>query len=95
MAVESLSAAVYGAETAGASMFSSLLPIVGIGMTAFNILTSWNSYREQKKQQQQLAQAQIKQSNLLREKIKADSADLFSSVKSSVAQTSGAMGAVY
>lgn len=79
----------------GSSMFGSLLGWVGLGYTAFSLFNSWGAYREQKKQQKALAEQQIKQSNLLREKIKADNAGLYSAVQSSTAQTAGAMGAVY
>jgi hypothetical protein len=49
----------------------------------------------QKKEQERLRKAQYEQAELLREKAKADSAELFSSVQSATAQTSGAMGAIY
>lgn len=90
----SLSAAVYGTE-AGASMFSSLMPVVGLAYLGYSIFSSVKAQKEQKKQQRALAKAQIEQANLLREKIKADSANLYSAVQSSTAMTSGAMGAVY
>jgi CHASE1-domain containing sensor protein len=56
---------------------------------------SFGSQREQTKQQERLAKAQIEQSNLLREKIKADNAGLYSSAQSVIAQRSGTMGAIY
>lgn len=56
---------------------------------------SFGSQREQTKQQERLAKAQIEQSNLLREKIKADNAGLYSSAQSAIAQRSGTMGAIY
>jgi hypothetical protein len=96
MAVEAIAATEAGTATAaGSSMFGSLLGWVGLGYTAFSLFNSWGAYREQKKQQRALAEQQIKQSNLLREKIKADNAGLYSAVQSSTAQTAGAMGAVY
>lgn len=91
---ESLNTAVYSAAGA-ASMFSSLLPFVGAGLMAYSMFTSAKAAKEQKKQQRALADAQIKQANLLREKIKADNAGLYSSVQSSISQKSGPMGAVY
>ena len=56
---------------------------------------SWAGASEQEKQQKKLAEAQKKQSEVLRRKLKADTAELHSAVQSSVLQTSGAMGAIY
>lgn len=72
-------------------------PIGGavVGSLFGSLLGGMSSVREQRKQQERLAKAQIDQSNLLREKIKADNAALYSSAQSAIAQRSGAMGAVY
>lgn len=72
-------------------------PIGGavLGSLFGSLLGGFGSARKQKAQQRQLAEQQIEQANLLRQKIKADNAGLYSAVQSSVAQTSGAMGAVY
>lgn len=89
------SAATGAGAAVGTSLFSSVLGIAGLGMMAFNLFNTISSQREQRKQQEKLAKAQIEQSNLLREKIKADNAGLYSSAQSVIAQRSGAMGAVY
>lgn len=60
-----------------------------------SIFGSGEAAEEQKKQQKKLEQAQINQNKLLHEKIKSDTAELYSSVSSAVNQTSGAMGAIY
>lgn len=95
MEAESLSEVVYGAGSATGSMFSSLIPYVGLASLMYNMISSGYAAREQNKQQRKLAKTQAEQANLLLEKVKADKAELYSSVKSSVAQTSGAMGAIY
>lgn len=89
------------------SMFGTLLgtgigwavagPIGGavLGSVMGGLFGSFGSRKEQQREQAKLQAAQMKQANLLREKIQADNANLFSSVQSSVAQTSGAMGAIY
>lgn len=91
------------------SMFGTLLgtgiglAIPGVGLLGGAVLGSvmgglfgsFGSRKEQQREQAKLQVAQMKQANLLREKIQADNANLFSSVQSSVAQTSGAMGAIY
>lgn len=51
--------------------------------------------REQKKEQKRLEELQNFQQGQLLKKLKADNEQLFSTVKSATAQTSGAMGAVY
>lgn len=56
---------------------------------------SFGAQREQKKEQEKLRRAQEKQTKLLIEKTKADTAELYSTVRSSIGQTSGAMGAIY
>lgn len=56
---------------------------------------SFGSQREQRNQQERLKALQKTQEKLLLQKTKADNEALFSAVQSSVAQTSGAMGAVY
>lgn len=66
-----------------------------LGSLFGSLLGGWGSQRKQKAQQRKLAEQQIEQANILRQKIKADNAGLYSAVQSSVAQTSGAMGAVY
>lgn len=99
--VLSLSESVYGtgAETAGASastsMFGSMLGYVGLAYGLYSMISSGFAYAEQKKQQAKLAKQQKQQANLLREKIKADNANLYSSAVSSVAQQGAPMGAVY
>lgn len=97
LATGSLNEAVYGsgAGATGASMFGSMLGYVGLAYGLYSMISSGFAYAEQKKQQAKLAKAQKEQANLLREKIKADNTNLYSSAISSVAQTSGAMGAVY
>lgn len=88
-------AATTAATAAGASMFSTLLPVVGIAYMAYSMFSSAKALAEQKKQQRALAEQQIKQASLLREKIKRDNAGLFSSVESAARLTTGAMGAIY
>lgn len=56
---------------------------------------SWGGAAEREKQQKKLFEQQKRQSDILRQKIKADTAELNSAVRSAVVQTSGAMGAVY
>ena len=51
--------------------------------------------RAQQEEQKKLTEAQVAQNKILHEKFKRDSAELYSSVSSSINQTSGAMGAVY
>lgn len=89
------SAGLGAAQSAGTSMFSSVLGMAGLAMTAYNLISSGIAAAKQNREQVRLAKAQITQSNLLREKIQADNAGLYSAVQSSIAQTSGAMGAVY
>lgn len=88
------------------SMFGTLLgmgigamiPGVGLvlgGMLGGSLGGMFGSSRQQKKEQEKLRRAQSQQAEILREKAKADSAELFSSVQSAISQTSGAMGAIY
>lgn len=72
-------------------------PIGGavLGSLFGSLLGGFGSQRKQKAQQRALAEQQMEQARILRQKIKADNAGLYSAVQSSVAQTSGAMGAVY
>lgn len=56
---------------------------------------SWGGASEAEKQQKKLMQAQSRQNKILLEKLNRDKEELFSSVRSSVSQTSGAMGAIY
>lgn len=84
-----------GLFSTGTSMFSSVLGWAGLAMTAYNLISSGIAAAKQNREQIRLAKAQITQSNLLHEKIQADNAGLYSAVQSSIAQTSGAMGAVY
>jgi len=65
------------------------------GMLGGQLFGMFGSSADQRKEQRRLEKAQIKQANLLNEKIKADNANLYSSVQSATSQTSGAMGAVY
>lgn len=86
------------------STFGSLLTI---GTTAINpflgmavgvlggLGSSLFGKREQEKEQKKLEKLQKFQQGQLLNKLKADNEELYSSVRSSIAQTSGAMGAVY
>lgn len=98
MAVESLSEVVYG-STAGTSMFGSMLssatPYIAIASMIYGGIESQRAHREQIHQQEKLTKAQLAQSELIREKIKADNAELFSAARSAAIQTSGSMGAIY
>lgn len=60
-----------------------------------NFFGSWKRSRREKEEREKYLSMQQKQANILREKIKADNAGLYSAVQSSVTQTSGAMGAIY
>lgn len=80
---------------------AAMIPGVGLlgvalgGMLGGQIGGLFGSNKEQKRQQEKLRREQSNQARLLIEKTKADSAELFSSVKSSISQSSGAMGAIY
>ncbi len=52
-------------------------------------------YKAEGKRQRALSKAQTAQNKILLEKLNKDKENLYSSVQSSVLQTSGAMGAVY
>lgn len=96
MAAEALiGTAGEGAAAAGASMFSSLLPVVGIGYMAYSLFSGYKKRKEQEKLQREQQKALARQNETLLEKLRQDKADLFSAVQSSVSQTSGSMGAVY
>lgn len=84
-----------GTTMSGASMFSSMLGYVGLAYSLYNMISSGFAAAKQNREQERLAKAQIEQSNLLREKIKADNAGLYSSAQSAIAQRSGTMGAIY
>lgn len=94
-----VAAAETGAAASGTSMFSSMLssamPYLMIASMVYSGFQAQQAHREQMHQQKKLAKAQVEQANLLHEKVKADKAELFSAVRSSVAQTTGTMGAVY
>lgn len=94
---QSLNNAVYGSAAGAAtgSMFSSLLGWAGLAYGIYSIFSSISAEKEQKKQQAKLAEEQAKQARILHDKVKADSADLYSTAVSSISQTSGAMGAIY
>lgn len=93
------SASMFGAMLGGAA--GSIIPGVGtmvgalVGGTVGSVVDVFTSHHKQKKQQQALAAEQAKQAKLLHEKLKADTAELYSSVQSAVSTTGGAMGAVY
>lgn len=65
------------------------------GTDAGNFIGSIFRSRREKKEREKYLQLQKRQEDILRERIKADNAGLYSAVQSSLAQTSGAMGAVY
>lgn len=86
------------------STFSSLMaigatainPLLGMAVGALGgLATSYFSKREQEKEQKKLEKLQKFQQGQLLQKLKADNEQLFSTVKSSVTQTGGAMGAIY
>lgn len=65
------------------------------GMLGGSIGGMFGSARQQHKEQKKLEELQKFQQGQLLTKLKADNEQLFSTVKSATAQTSGAMGAVY
>lgn len=90
---------VFGGLTGAA--IGSVIPGVGtligglVGGALGSIGGMFGSSHRRKKERQQLLELQRKQEETLRQKLKADTADLYSSVQSAVSQTSGAMGALY
>lgn len=92
---ESMTLVGTGIGTAVGWYFGGPLGGAVLGSLFGSLLGGWGSARKQKDQQRKLAKQQIEQANILRQKIRADNAGLYSSVQSSIAQTSGAMGAVY
>lgn len=88
------SAAMSGASMFG-SMVSTAMPYIAIASMIYSGFEAAEAKREQLHQQYKLAKQQEKQQNLIYEKIKADNANLYSAARSAVAQTTGAMGAVY
>jgi CHASE1-domain containing sensor protein len=92
---EGASMADAGTTMSGASMFSSMLGYVGLAYSLYNVISSGYAAAKQNREQARLAREQTKQAELLRQKIKADNAGLYSAAMSSTALRSGAMGAVY
>ena len=72
-----------------------LLSAVLGGSLLGGLFGSFGSKREQEEQKRKLAEQQAYQNKLLQQKLKADTAELYSSVSSAIGQTSGAMGAIY